>query len=250
MSYFSSQELLEKGKECFQRNEFKRAESILSELVDSRKDDEPTLVESYFLLANIYHTKGELGKAIKAFTKVLSLDPSHTDASISLSVLYNDIGQYEKAKAIFKQADERVKSKNNGPEVRDNHINKKFALKHLELADLYFTYGRFDEALFEYNKVIALNPENLEVRLKIAKTYAKKGFVSKAIDELRKLKNEYPDYHQARVALGIIYYGNGNIIEAQTEWQKVLSKDPRNSEAAMYLNLSRTANETSLSSLH
>lgn len=119
-----------------------------------------------------------------------------------------------------------------------------------ELADLYFTYGRYDEALFEYNKVIALNPENLEVRLKVAKVYAKKGFTSKAIDELRRLKNEEPNFVHARIALGVIYYGNGKIIEAQTEWRKVLSKDPRNTEASMYLNLSRTATETSVSLNH
>ena len=36
----------------------------------------------------------DIGKAIKAFNKVLSLEPNHTDASISLSVLYNPINQY------------------------------------------------------------------------------------------------------------------------------------------------------------
>jgi tetratricopeptide (TPR) repeat protein len=177
----------------------------------------------------------------------LSLDPTHTDAAISLSVLYNDIGHYEDAKKIFNQANERVKTRARGNEgIEDQHVNKKFALKHLELGDLYMTYNRFDEALFEFNKVVALDTESLETRIKIAKVYAKKGFVSKAIEELKSLRLENPSYSNARIALGVLQYGNGNILEAQLEWEKVVSLEPHNSEAAMYLNLSKTATETSL----
>jgi tetratricopeptide (TPR) repeat protein len=111
---------------------------------------------------------------------------------------------------------------------------------------LYLSYNRYDEALFEYNKVIALDSENLEAKVKIAKVYAKKGFIAKAIEELRALKNEEPAYAPARIALGVLHYGNGNILEAQTEWEKVLLKDPFHSEASMYLNLSKTATETNL----
>ena len=60
------------------------------------------------------------------------------------------------------------------------------------------------------------------------------------------LKNEHPTYLEARVALGILYYGNGKILEAQSEWERVLSKEPHNQEAGMYLNLSKTATETTL----
>ncbi len=94
------------------------------------------------------------------------------------------------------------------------------------------------------NKVINLDPEDLNSRIKIAKTYAKKGFISKAIEELRILKNEEPNFAPARIALGVIHYANGNVLEAQSEWEKVLLKDPFQSEANMYLNLSKTATET------
>jgi len=235
--------LLKEGKELYQRGQLNLAEKLLTEIVEV--DDRH--VEALFTLANIFHARGEIGKAIKAFNKVLFVDPNHTDAAISLSVLYNDIGQYDEARKIFEQTNERVKknaSENEG--VQDAHINKKFSLKHYELAELYLTYSRFDEALFEYNKSIKLDPENLDARIKVAKVYAKKGFVAKAMDELRKLKTENPSFLPARLALGILYYGNGKVIEAQNEWENILSKDPAHSEAKMYINLSKTATETSL----
>lgn len=242
--YSSNNEtLLKTAREFFDRQEYKKAQVLLSEIIES--DDKN--IDALFILANIFHINGEIGKAIKAFNKVLTLNPEHTDAAISLSVLYNDIGKYDEAKKVFDSANDRVKGKKKGQGlIEDKHINKKFASKHFELADNYLAYNRFDEALFEFNKVIALDPENLEARIKIAKVYAKKGFITKAIEELKMLKNEEPNFHPARIALGVLYYGNGNVLEAQSEWEKVLLKDPYNSEANMYMNLSKTATETRL----
>ncbi len=243
MYHSNNEQLLKTARECFDKQEYKKAQVVLNEIIES--DDKN--IDALFLMANIFHINGEIGKAIKAFTKVLTLNPEHTDSAISLSVLYNDIGQYEEARKVFEKANERVKSKGAGAGLmEDTHINKKFSSKHFELADLYLSYNRYDEALFEFNKVVALDPTNLEAKIKIAKVYAKKGFIAKAIEELRTLKNEEPNYAPARIALGVIHYGNGNVLEAQAEWEKVILKDPFNQEASMYLNLSKTATETNL----
>jgi tetratricopeptide (TPR) repeat protein len=239
----STPELLKTGKDYYDKGDLKKAQSVYSDIVDVDQD----CTEAFFNLANIFHLKGEIGKAIKAFNKVLELEPNHTDASISLSVLYNDIGRYDEAQKIFEKANERVKNKTSQNEgVEDQHINKKFSQKHFEIAELYMSYGRYDEALFEYNKASQLDYENHEIRVRVAKTYAKKGFIAKAQEELKTLKNENPEYLPARIALGVLYYGQGKILEAQAQWQRVLVKDPSHSEAAMYLNLSKTATETRL----
>lgn len=241
MENFKQSDLLKKAKDAFQKNDLKTASLILNELIELN----PSHTEGYFYLANVFHLRGEIGKAIKAFNRVLELDPNHTDASISLSVLLNDIGRYEEAKNIFEKANNHVKnSQNQG--VTDPHLNKKFSLKHYELAESYASYNRFDEALFEYNKSINLDPDNLEIRIKVAKLYSKKGFTSKSFEELKKLKNEHPGYIPARIALGLLYYGSGNIIEAQAEWQNVLSREPNHQEAMMYIGLSRGATETNI----
>ena len=243
MEGFTESELLEKGLSLFSRGEYKKSEKLLSEVLEINKLN----TKAIFCLANIFHIKGELGKSLKAFKKVLELEPFHTDAAVSLSVIYNDIGQYEDAKKVFEQANQRVRKKTTNQSIEDGHINKKFAVKHFELGDLYNTYQRYDEALFEYNKAISLDSSHLEIRIKVAKVYAKKGFHSKAFEELQRLQNENPSYLEARIALGVLYYGKGKILEAQNQWEKVLIKDPHNKEAGMYLNLSRTATETSLS---
>ncbi len=234
-------DLIKKAKDAFQKNDLKTASLILHEVIEQN----PKSTEGFFHLANVFHVRGELGKAIKAFSRVLELDPNHTGAAISLSVIYNDIGKYEEAKAIFEKANNQVKN-NQNQGVSDLHLNRKFSLKHYEMAEMYASYSRFEEALFEYNKASTLDPDNLEVRIKVAKIYTKKGFISKAFEELKRLKTEFPGYMPARVALGLLYYGNGNVIEAQAEWQTILSREPNHPEAKMYINLSRGATETTV----
>lgn len=233
-------QLVSKGKELFQKNVLKHAQTAFEEVIEIN----PKNIDAYFYMGNIFHIKGQLGKAIKAFNKVLELDPNHTDASISLSVILNDIGRYEQAKEVFDKANKKVKKESVG--VDDPHINKRFSAKHYELAEMYFSYNRYDEALFEYNKAIALDASNLEIRIKVAKVYSKKGFISKSFEELRRLKSEEPGYIEARIALGLLHYGSGNILEAQSEWSNALAKDPSNEELQMYLNLSKSATETNL----
>ena len=235
-------DLMRKAKEAFQKNDLKTASLFFNEIIDAN----PNSTEAYFYQANIFHMRGELGKAVRGFNRVLKLDPHHTDASTSLSVILNDIGKYEEAKAVFDKANQHVKMTPQSG-LAEPHLNKKFSLKHFEIAEMYASYQRWDEALFEYNKASSLDPDNLENRIKVAKLYSRKGFASKAFDELKRLKTEQPGYLPARMALGLLYYGNGNTIEAQAEWQGVLSRDPSHAEATMYLNLSRSATETNLS---
>lgn len=240
MTVHRENKLLEEAKSLFNKGSHKKAILLFEEVINLNTKNS----DAYFFIGNIYHIQGQLGKAVKAFNKVLELDPGHTDASISLSVILNDIGRYEDAQKIFEKANAKVKNETKG--LEDPHINKKFSDKHFELAEMYFSYNRYEEALAEYNKAAILDVENLEIRVKIAKVYAKRGYVSKAFEELRRLKSESPSYTPARIALGLLHYGKGNAIEAQAEWQAALVKDPKNEEIQMYLNLSQSATETNL----
>ena len=176
------EDLFGKAVTLFKSGDYDGSQLIFNQIIESNAVEDRILAGSYFHLANIFHLNGEIGKAIRAFNKVLELEPSHTDAAISLSVLYNDIGHYDLAKKVFEEADHRVKMGGAASEeLCDQHINKKFSDKHYELAEMYMAYSRFDEALFEYNKAVKLSPDNLEARLKIAKVYAKKNFFTQGL---------------------------------------------------------------------
>ena len=195
---------------------------------------EPDNADLYYMRGLLRSYQGRLTQSIDDLKNCLKTDPKHTDAAVCLSIILNDIGHYDEAKKIFEQANKSVFLKQVGD---DTQVDQKFAVKHFELADLYFRHRRFDEAIDEYNKAIILDPSNTETRVKRAKAFAKKGFLTRAIQDLQQLKVERPQSTMVGVQLGLLHYSQGNVLDAQIEWDAVLENDPVNREAIAYLDL-------------
>ncbi len=218
--------------ELLSRREFQQAE----QLITARLREDPEDPDTHYFHGVLRYLQGQLAPTVESLKKALLLDPKHTDAAICLSVLYNDIGKYDEAKRVFEQANQSVTAK---ASLENSEINRKFAVKHLEIADLYFRYRRFDEAIEEYGKAILLEPSNLEIRIRRAKAYAKKGFLTRSMQELQQLKHEYPEYIPARIQLGLLHYSQGNVLDAELEWEAVLEIDADHREAQAYLKMAQ-----------
>ncbi|MCM2280007.1 MAG: tetratricopeptide repeat protein [Oligoflexia bacterium] len=216
------------------RKDFEKAEALIREKL--HKD--PKSADGYYFLGVLNYFQGRLGPTVENLKHSLSIDPHHTDAAICLSVLYNDIGKYDEAKRVFELANQSVAHKRTGDDLG---IDRKFAVKHLELADLYFRYRRYDEAIEQYTKAAVLDPTALEIRIRRAKAYAKKGFITRALQDLQQLKHESPQFIPSRVQLGLLHYSQGNILDAELEWESILETEPNNREAAAYLEMAKEA---------
>jgi tetratricopeptide (TPR) repeat protein len=221
-------------QELLGRREFARA----GELIHERLRDEPESADAHYLKGVLHYFQGQLGPTVESLKRSLEIDPRHTDAAICLSVLYNDIGKYDDARKVFEQANQSVVQKRAG---QDSGIDRNFAVKHLELADLYFRYRRWDEAIEEYGKAALLDPTVMDIRIRRAKAFAKKGFLTRAMQELQQLKAEHPRYAPARIQLGLLHYSQGNVLDAELEWEGVAEIDPTNREAAGYLAMAKQA---------
>jgi tetratricopeptide (TPR) repeat protein len=221
-------------QELLAKRRFSEAESILRNRlkIDGQNPD------THYLLGVMYYFQGQIGLTVENLKKALAIDPKHTDAAICLSVLFNDIGKYDDARRVFEQANQSITFKQASG---DFEIDRKFAVKHLELADLYFRYRRYDEAIEEYGKAARLDPVTLDVRIRRAKAYAKKGFFTRSMQELQQLKREHPEFTPARIQLGLLHYSQGNILDAELEWESVISIEPQNREAQAYLQMAKKA---------
>jgi tetratricopeptide (TPR) repeat protein len=217
-------------QELISQKQFAEAEPLIRQ----RLKRDPQNPDGYYLLGVMHYFQGQVGPTVENLKKALSLDPRHTDAAICLSVLLNDIGKYEDAKRIFDQANQSVAHKRTGDDLA---IDKKFAVKHLELADLYFRYRRYEESIEEYSKATRLDPGTLDIRIRRAKAYAKKGFLTRSMQELQQLKREHPRYAPARIQLGLLHYSQGNILDAELEWESIIEIEPNNREAHAYMQM-------------
>jgi tetratricopeptide (TPR) repeat protein len=221
-------------QDLLSKRDYGRAELMIRDKLKRQ----PESADAYYLLGVMFYFQGNVSKAVESLRRSLALDPHHTDSAICLSVLFNDVGKYDDAKKVFEQANQSVAHRRPG---NDLGIDRKFAVKHMELADLYFRYRRYDEAIEEYSKAALLDPTTLDIRIRRAKAFAKKGFLSRAMQELQQLKGEAPHYLPARLQLGLLHYSQGNVLDAELEWESIAETDPGNREAAAYLEMAKRA---------
>lgn len=240
MNSMMHDDLLAEAREFFIEGNYRSAEPVLQQLrLQNTRNP-----EVYQMLATIYYDQGKFNQAIKTFKRALEIDPNYTDASVGLSIILNDLGRYEEGKKVFMDAQNLLDSKSGQP---DPFIEEKFASKHEEMADLYFQYKRFDEAVAELSKAIEWTSSRKgEFGLRMAEIYVQSGQKEKAIRDLRRMILDQPSFIQARLKLGIIFYNSNNIAEAVEQWENILAIDPRHQEALKYLRMAQTAGITSV----
>ncbi|HEY8270171.1 MAG TPA: tetratricopeptide repeat protein [Pseudobdellovibrionaceae bacterium] len=234
-----NEDMLAEARESFIDGNYKLSEPILQQMLLQNTRNP----EVYQMLATIYYDKGQFSKAIKTFKRALEIDPTYTDASVGLSIILNDLGKYDEGKQVFVEAQDQLEKKNG---KNDPFIDEKLSAKHEEIADLYFQYKRYNEALDQLLKAKKLSTRKSEISMRIAEVYVQVGQTDRAIKDLRALIREYPHFIPARLKLGVIYYNSNNIAEATEQWENILMRDPQHPEALRYLKMAQAAGITSI----
>ncbi|MCH2533170.1 MAG: tetratricopeptide repeat protein [Bdellovibrionales bacterium] len=239
MSYVDHEELLVAAREYFIEDNYSQAEPILNQLV-LKNSKSP---EVFHMLGAIFYDNGKFSKAIRAFKRALELDPSFTDASVGLSIILNDLGRYDEGQKVFNDAkkvldETRVKD--------DPFINEKLSTKHDELGDLYLHYGRPKEALEQFYKSLNLTTRKAEVTMKVVECYVKSGDLKKAAKALEDLIAIIPDFIPGRLKLAQIYYEQEELTKAKQQWQSVLSRQPDHPQAVKMINQLKHQQQISL----
>jgi tetratricopeptide (TPR) repeat protein len=231
--------MLSETREYFIDGNYKMAEPILQQMLLQNTRNP----EVYQMLATIYYDKGQFSKAIKTFKRALEIDPTYTDASVGLSIILNDLGKYDEGKQVFIEAQTQLDKKAG---KNDPFVDEKLSSKHEELADLYFQYKRFNEALEQLLRAQKLSTRKAEITMRIAEVYVQLGQSDRAVKDLRSLIREYPHFVPARLKLGVIYYNSNNVAEATEQWENVLMRDPQHPEALRFLKMAQAAGITSI----
>lgn len=225
---YQPEALFHEAKDYFIEGNYKMTETLLAQLLQ-RPQRNP---EIYQMLATIYYDQGKFNKAIKTFQRALEMDPTYTDASVGLSIILNDLGRYDEGKKVFDEAKKLLDLRSGRT---DPYIDEKIAMKHEELADLYFQYKKFNEALEQLLKAQKLSSRRTEITMRIVDVHAQLGNNDRVIKDLKNLIIDFPQFHAARLKLGVTFYNEGRVPEAIEQWENVLIRDPQNPEAKRYI---------------
>jgi tetratricopeptide (TPR) repeat protein len=110
-------------------------------------------------------------------------------------------------------------------------INPDYEGARNDLANVLLTAGQTQQAIAQYRKVLEINPGFFEARYNLAVELFQNGDMDGAIAQYRKVLEINPGAAQARNNLGVALYKKGLRDEAIVQYQKALATSPRYAEA-------------------
>jgi tetratricopeptide (TPR) repeat protein len=232
-------EIVARGKQHFDHRQYDQAERYLKSALDQKV----RYADVYNMLGVISHSAGRFASAIEFFREALKINPNYTEAVMNLAVLYNDLGQYPKARALYERLHRRRFRE--GQKI-EPVLRGKLSNLHADIGDIYRSTGLHHLAIDEYQKALKLNPNYFDIRTKLGQAYREGGHLPKAVQEFKSVLKSNSGYSPALLQLGVTYYVLGKLDEAKRNWKKVLSRDPNNEYAQMYLRLCQATEHTKL----
>lgn len=199
-----------------------------------------------------FDVEGNLGRAIAAFEKALSYDSDHAPAHAGLAEAYlrqadetRTPALYERAKKSAERAVElddmlayaRVMlgvacQKTGDPDRAGRELNEAIKLDplngdaHRELAKVYQSQGKTEEAEREFEKV---EPKDWKLFAERGAFYFHTGRHEEAAVDFKAVTEENPDSIRGFLSLGGVYIAMGRYAEAAQQFQRALliRPDPR-----------------------
>jgi tetratricopeptide (TPR) repeat protein len=140
----------------------------------------PSIPEVHYNLGYLYSQKKDWAAAEVAFQKALELKPDYSEATVALAKVYQDSGQTEKAAELMNKSTEG----SSDPKVLFNA-----AIFHLNA-------GQMQEAMDDFLKVEAADPQNAEVQYHIGTIMVGQNKIAEAVERLEKYLSMNPQNPQ------------------------------------------------------
>lgn len=227
------EESYELGKKAFAEKKYASAMRHLEKVVAQR----PAFADVFNMLGLIYYYNARRDEALSSFKKALEINPAYTEASLNLAVVYNEIGDFDRAREAYAGARE---TKKDAYSYLDPYVKGKLANMHAEMGTIYRDLGLYREAAEEYKKALKLRPEFADIKTYLGVAYRGMRDYANAVRELEEAVRLNEAYLASRIQLGLTYYTMGEQARAKAEWEKVLAKNPDDKMAKMYMSLVMT----------
>ena len=150
---------LMQGITYYNNNEYDKAIKYLTKLEDRCTTNKDTAAVLFFI-AKCHKEKGELSKAIETYERLLKIDASCSTAWSNLGLIHHDAGRSSEAKYALKQA---------------LLYNPENAYAHINLANVLYKNGEFEEAKNLGLKAFQLNNQLPQASSITALSYASLG---------------------------------------------------------------------------
>lgn len=223
-------DFFKKGKELLEKGLYK--EALFNFLNALKEHSEWPDIHNYLGLT--YNLLGNLDEAVAQFKEAIRMNKDYIEAHLNLALTYNDLGMLEESAKEFDVASKLEKKRGkSGYGIKDKLIET-----NLQLGDLYFEIGQFDDAIDSYKKADKIAQTDYpDIKMKLAKAYMQKGKYSIAVVHLKKALTVNKHLEEAMFMMGLSFFKDGKHKDAKKVWEEMLKHNPKNDKVKAYLHL-------------
>jgi len=168
-------------------------------------------IEETFNLAVKNHQEGKTDIAQNYYQKVLKIDPNNLVTHNNLGIIFQGLGEIQKAKKSFEKAIE---------------INPDYSNAHYNLGATFQELGQYQKAKDCYEKVIKIDPNYSSAHNNLGNLFKELGEEQKAKECYEKAIDLNPNYVNAHNNLGTIFQELGEYQKAKYCYEKVIEINP------------------------
>lgn len=153
------------------------------------------------------YNQGEILKAIKAYQKVVELDPTYIEAYNNLGIIYQEIGDFDMAFGAYKKTVE---------------INPQYEKGHNNLGIILYLKGRYGEAMEAFQKALVINSYNIETLINVGILFKKQGQLDNAVKSYQKALAIDPLHGETHYNIALLHEQSENLELAIGHYKKFI----------------------------
>ena len=179
-----------------------------------------------FELAVKNHQKNNIKEAQNLYNKILEIDPNHSQTLNNLGIIFQVLGENQKAKECYEKA----------TEIDSNHANA-----HNNLGVIFKKLGENQKAKNCFEKVIKINPNYADAHYNLGVIFKELGENQKAKECYKKATEIDSNHANAHNNLGNLFNDLEENQKAKECYEKVIKINPN--QAGAHNNLGNIFNE-------
>jgi tetratricopeptide (TPR) repeat protein len=183
---------------------------------------DPSQQRVRFLLATALMKNNQLEEAMKQLDELISENPNLPFAYYYKSRIYLEWGKYQDAENGY---------------LKTLDLDDTFEPALLDLASLYQSQKRLDEAIKLYQKLVSLYPNNRMAQERLMGLYNALGQKENLKELIGNIQSEFKPGDPGRQTLGIYYLQNGKVADAISELALVVTAWPDDYKSRYFLAL-------------
>jgi tetratricopeptide (TPR) repeat protein len=168
-----------------------------------------------FGLADCYKAMNQYPKAIEIWEQYLQHDDKNITVLTRVADAYRKVRDFKNSKAIYMR-------------VLEMEENNPYAI--IGLGHLHYDFKEYRDALFYWEKMLALNSDNVDIRVltSIGNCHRKLKTFSEGIPYFKAALEREPRNFYALFGLADCYRGINQQEDSLKYWNRILEQDPRN----------------------